>query len=95
MKRSIKCQNCGTWNVLTGEKNQRCSNCGEVLKDEMQERLNKLSEIRKEQLDKWMFTIKEDDNAFTKFFKKTGNILYLIFISIIAFISWLLAILPA
>ncbi len=95
MKRSIKCKNCGAWNELTGEVNQKCSNCGEILVDEKQARLDKLEAMRKEQLDKWMFTIKDEDDPFTKFFKKAGNIMYLIFISIIAFISWLLAVLPA
>jgi transcription initiation factor TFIIIB Brf1 subunit/transcription initiation factor TFIIB len=95
MKRSIKCQNCDAWNDVQSTGSQKCSNCGKVLKDEKKDREKKLSDFREEQMDKWMFTIHEDDNKFVRGTKKVGNAGYYVFISILAFFAWLLAILPA
>lgn len=95
MKRNIKCSNCGTWNEVENTSMQKCKNCGDVLVDQKKEREKKLEDFRQEQMDKWMFTIHENDSKFVRFAKKVGNGGYYVFITILAFFAWLLAILPA
>ncbi|GAA5039011.1 hypothetical protein GCM10011506_37620 [Marivirga lumbricoides] len=95
MKRNIKCPNCDTWNEIESTGIEKCKNCGNTLIDEKKEREKKLEDFRQEQMDKWMFTIDEGDSKFMRFAKKVGNAGYYVFISILAFFAWLLAILPA
>lgn len=94
MANSVKCKNCGEWNEISGSGSQKCINCGTTVQDPKSERLEKIKKYRKEQLDKWMFTIKEDDHPFLKFSKKAGNIMYIVLMSIIGFFAWLAAVLP-
>lgn len=94
MANSVKCKYCGEWNTIEGSGKQKCFNCGEVIQDPTKERLEKIKKYKQEQLDKWMFTIKEDDNAFVRFAKKTGNITYIVIMSIVGFFAWLAAVLP-
>ncbi|HET8858924.1 hypothetical protein [Marivirga sp.] len=94
MANSVKCKNCGEWNTIDNSGKQTCTNCGEPIQDPTNERLEKIKKYKKEQLDKWMFDIKEDDNAFVKFAKKTGNISYIVIMSIIGFFAWLAAVVP-
>ncbi len=95
MKRSIKCQNCGTWNDVEDSGTEKCTKCGAFIVDHKKEREKKLSDFRDEQMDKWMFKIRDDDSKFVRGAKKVGNAGYYVFISILAFFAWLLAILPA
>jgi hypothetical protein len=94
MSNSVKCKNCGEWNAIEGSGKQKCSNCGATVQDPTKERLEKIKKYKQEQLDKWMFTIKEDDNDFVKFAKKLGNISYIVIMSIVGFFAWLAAVLP-
>ncbi|WKV12384.1 hypothetical protein [Marivirga harenae] len=94
MANSIKCKNCGEWNNIEGSEQQKCSNCGAPIQDPKQERLEQIKKYKQEQLDKWMFTIREDDNAFIRFSKKAGNISYIVIMSIVGFFAWLAAVLP-
>ncbi|SMG34818.1 hypothetical protein SAMN05661096_02259 [Marivirga sericea] len=94
MANSVKCKNCGEWNSIEGSTKQKCANCGEIIQDPTKERLDKIKKYKEEQLDKWMFTIKEQDNALVKFAKKTGNITYIVIMSIVGFFAWLAAVLP-
>jgi transcription initiation factor TFIIIB Brf1 subunit/transcription initiation factor TFIIB len=94
MASSVKCKNCGEWNKIENSAKQKCVNCGAIVKDPTIERQEKIKKFKQEQLDKWMFTIKEDDNSLVKFAKKTGNITYIVIMSIVGFFAWLAAVLP-
>jgi ATP-dependent RNA circularization protein (DNA/RNA ligase family) len=94
MANSVKCKYCGEWNTIDEQGKQKCSNCGKSIQDPLGERLEQIKKYKQEQLDKWMFTIKEDDSAMVKFAKKIGNISYIVIMSIVGFFAWLAAILP-
>jgi len=94
MANSVKCKYCGEWNTIEGSGKQKCSNCGKRIHDPLRERLEEMKKYKQEQLDKCMFTIKEDDSPMVKFAKKIGNISYIVIMSIVGFFAWLVAILP-
>ena len=94
MSKSVKCKNCGEWNEISEKGPQKCTNCESIVQDPKSERLKKIKQYQKEQLDKWMFTIHENDHAFLKFSKKAGNIMYIVLMTIIGFFAWIAAILP-
>ena len=94
MANSVKCKYCGEWNTIEGSGKQKCSNCGKRIHDPLRERLEQMKKYKQEQLDKWMFTIKEDDSPMMKLAKKIGNISYIVIMSIVGFFAWLVAILP-
>lgn len=94
MKGSIKCTHCGTWNEKKESTEFACTECGSMIKNQLKERQSKQIQFDKDQLDKWMFTIKESDNGFIKASKKIGNVIYMIFMAIVAFIAWVVAVLP-
>lgn len=94
MAKSVKCKNCGEWNMMEDSDNQKCTNCAEIIQDPTKERIEKIKKQQQEQIDNWTFTIKAEDKPLMKFLKKTGNISYLIIMSIVGFFAWLIASLP-
>lgn len=94
MSRNIKCPECGTWNKWGESNHLICEDCGYKMKDPHQERKEKREAFDREQLDKWMFTIKEEDSKPVILLKKAGNVAYMVFMAIVAFVSWLIAMIP-
>lgn len=89
-----KCPNCEKWSVWTTSYDDRCEHCGELLSPVEVERKVKQKQEEKRQEEEWMFYIKPDDTFFQKFFKKTGNFFYVIFMGIMTFIMWMIAAMP-
>ncbi|MCE7057490.1 hypothetical protein LZF95_22605 [Algoriphagus sp. AGSA1] len=89
-----KCPHCGKWSIWTNNYKDRCEHCGELLSPVELQREQKKA-IDKERNEKeWMFYINPDDSPVVKFFKKSGNLFYTVFMAIITFIMWLIAALP-
>lgn len=89
-----KCPHCGAWSKWDQSVHDTCEHCGEKLggvdlhyheKRLAQEQANR---------ENWVFFIKETDSDFVKSAKKVGNFFYTIYISIITFLAWLIAVLP-
>ncbi|EOZ96089.1 hypothetical protein A33Q_2682 [Indibacter alkaliphilus LW1] len=74
--------------------NDLCEHCGKPLggRDlEYHEIRERDTQANKEQ---WIFHIKEDDGPIMRGLKKTGNLFYTIYMAILTFLAWLIAILP-
>lgn len=89
-----KCKNCGKWSKWEQKLEDTCEHCGAILKEEELKRANLAKENRQKELDEWIFTIRENDNALIILLKKIGNIAYLIYMGILGFIAWVIAALP-
>lgn len=89
-----KCPNCGNWSAWTENYEDRCEHCGEVLSPKELERRDKLEQEKENNTKEWMFYINPDDSALARFFKKSGNLFYTVFMAIMTFILWLIAALP-
>lgn len=74
--------------------NDLCEHCGKPLggRDlEYHEIRVRDSKANKEQ---WIFDIKESDGPVMVFLKKAGNLFYTIYMAILTFLAWLIAVLP-
>ena len=89
-----KCPNCGKWSNWNNNLEDRCEHCGELLSPiELDRKTKKEDEIDRQEKD-WMFYINPEDSGLVKFFKKSGNLFYTVFMAIMTFIMWLIAALP-
>ncbi|SFU07403.1 tRNA synthetases class I (M) [Algoriphagus locisalis] len=89
-----KCPNCGEWSTWTNNYEDRCEHCGELLSPVELERKAKFTQEKDRQEKDWMFYINPEDSGIKKFFKKSGNLFYTVFMAIMTFIMWLIAALP-
>ena len=89
-----KCPHCGEWSVWTNNYEDRCEHCGEFLSPVELERKEKFILEQDRQEKGWMFYINPEDSGAKKFFKKSGNLFYTVFMAIMTFIMWLIAALP-
>lgn len=89
-----KCPNCGEWSIWTNKYEDRCEHCGEILSPVELERKEKFTQEQDRQEKEWMFYINPQDSSIVRFFKKSGNLFYTVFITIMTFIMWLVAALP-
>lgn len=89
-----KCQNCGKWSIWKTNSDDLCEHCGKPLSPvELDRKEKKVQEdLRKEK--EWMFYVDPTDSGLVKFFKKSGNLFYTVFMAIMTFIMWLIAALP-
>ncbi|WPR74860.1 class I tRNA ligase family protein [Algoriphagus sp. NG3] len=89
-----KCPHCGKWSIWTNNYEDRCEHCGELLSPvELQREQKKVMDKDRNEKE-WMFYINPDDSSIVKFFKKSGNLFYTVFMAIMTFIMWLIAALP-
>lgn len=89
-----KCPHCGEWSKWNKNIEDLCEHCGQPLggRDlEFHQNRQKDIQANKEQ---WIFYIKESDSDFMKGLKKVGNIFYTIYMAIVTFLAWLVAVLP-
>lgn len=89
-----RCPHCGEWSAWTTSYDDRCEHCGELLAPVEIERKAKMEAEKVRQEKEWMFYINPQDSFLVRFFKKSGNIFYTIFMAIMTFIMWLIAALP-
>lgn len=89
-----KCSNCGKWSSWSNSVEDRCEHCNELLSPSEYERKQKIKQEKERQEKNWMFYIDPDDSGIVKFFKKSGNVFYTVFMAIMTFIMWLIAALP-
>lgn len=94
MKHQKKCPECGEWSIWEQSHEDLCEHCGALLSPEAFKRQEKRAEYQEASKKKWIFYIEEDDGALMRFFKKTGNTIYLIYMAILTFIMWLIAVTP-
>ncbi|MHA7129575.1 hypothetical protein [Algoriphagus namhaensis] len=89
-----KCPNCGQWSSWDRNYDDRCDHCGEYLAQEEKRRETVKEEEKLRQEKDWMFRVDPTDNAWIKFWKKAGNLFYVVFMAIMSFIMWVIAALP-
>jgi methionyl-tRNA synthetase len=89
-----KCPHCGVWSDYKDDYDASCEHCGQPLfpVELKRKAKKKQDDLRKEK--EWMFYINPDDSAVARFFKKSGNLFYTVFMAIMTFIMWLIAALP-
>jgi predicted amidophosphoribosyltransferase len=89
-----KCPHCGNWSEWSGNLDEACSVCGKPLGGKDLHYHQKRQTEKKANDENWIFYIKETDNAFVKNAKIVGNFFYTIYMAIITFLVWLIAMLP-
>lgn len=89
-----KCRHCGKWSSWNLNLFDLCDHCGQTLGGKDLENQERRIADKENNEDNWMFNIKESDSYVTKGMKKVGNFFYTIFMAIISFILWLIAVLP-
>ncbi len=74
--------------------NEACGSCGKPLGGrDLDYHINREKD-KKASDEKWIFFIKESDGALVKNAKIVGNFFYTIYMAIITFIVWLIAMMP-
>lgn len=89
-----KCPHCGEWSTWTTNMNDLCDHCGKPLGGRDLEYHERREKDIKENKEQWIFHIKEDDGPFMIGLKKVGNLFYTIYMGILTFLAWLIAMLP-
>ncbi|GHB53593.1 hypothetical protein [Mongoliitalea lutea] len=89
-----KCPHCGEWSNWTVNINDACEHCGKPLGGRDLEYHERREADTKANQEQWIFHIKETDNDAVVVLKKVGNFFYTIYMAIITFIAWLVAVLP-
>jgi predicted amidophosphoribosyltransferase len=89
-----KCPHCGKWSSWNRNLSDLCDHCGKTLGGKDLENQERMLEDRQKSEINWMFNPNESDSSFIKGLKKIGNFFYTIFMAIISFILWLIAVLP-
>ena len=89
-----KCPHCGKWSMWSNNFEDLCEHCGQILSPIELDRRDKREKEKEIKEKEWMFYIDPDDSGLVKFFKKSGNLFYTVFMAIMTFIMWLIAALP-
>lgn len=74
--------------------NDLCEHCGKALGGRDLEYHEIRERDKKANKEQWIFDIKETDSPLIKGLKMTGNFFYTIYIAILTFLAWLVAIMP-
>lgn len=90
MSNTKKCINCEKWSQWNLSINDKCEHCGEFLQKREKEKAEEKALIKQLQEKAFFFNINEDDNIFQKILKKGGYFVYIIILSIVSFLSWIL-----
>ena len=85
-----KCTECGQWSEWNHYLEDKCEFCGELLQKEKYELHEKkrLEKIEKEK--NFIFNINKEDNVFVMIIKKGGYLIYLLIMTIVSILSWLM-----
>lgn len=89
-----KCPHCGEWSAWNGDMRDACDHCGKPLGGRDLDYQEKRDADTKRNEEQWIFYIKESDSEAVKLAKQVGNFFYTIYMGIITFIAWLIAVLP-
>lgn len=89
-----KCPNCNKWSSWSTNIHESCDHCGASLGGKDLEYHLIREKEAKANHEKWIFFIKETDSPFVKNSKIVGNFFYTIYMAIITFIVWLIAMMP-
>lgn len=93
MKVQSKCWNCSEWTENTGQLEDRCLHCGEIINKVHFDNKNKA--LTNQIIDKQnsLLVIRDDDALWLRFLKRSGLIVQFIFVSFASFIIWLVTLL--
>jgi len=89
-----KCPHCGKWSTWNQKLDDPCDHCGLPLGGEDLKHQQKVKKDAQDRAEKWIFYIREDDSDLMVTLKKIGNTVYIIYMSILSFIAWVIAALP-
>lgn len=89
-----KCPHCGEWSSWNQKLDDPCDHCGKPLGGEDLVHQQKVEKDAQDRAEKWIFYIREDDSDLMVVLKKIGNTAYVIYMSILSFIAWVIAALP-
>lgn len=89
-----KCPHCGEWSTWNQNLDDPCDHCGKPLGGEDLAHKQMVEKDAQERAEKWIFYIREDDSDLMVVLKKIGNTAYVIYMSILSFIAWVIAALP-
>jgi hypothetical protein len=89
-----KCPHCGNWSAWSGNMTEPCGSCGKPLGGRDLDYHLSREKDKKANDENWIFFIKESDGFFVKNAKIVGNFFYTIYMAIITFLVWLIAMLP-
>ena len=89
-----KFYSCGKWSSWSKQIYETCEHCDAPLggKD-LEYHLIREKETKANE-EKWIFFIKETDSPFVRNAKIVGNFFYTIYMAIITFLVWLIAMMP-
>lgn len=88
-----KCGFCGNWSSATGDKDDCCEVCNEILDYKSYYRHNKRVE-KSEEKPLLFYNIREGDSLLTKIGRRILGSIYFTITGIVSFIVWLVAMLP-
>ncbi len=92
----VKCSNCETWNANV----DYCTSCNHpvsreaILKAREVVREEKSKEIPISKLDKWIGNWKKSSNPFLKYSYKIASFIWIIYMAIVSFVLWMVALGP-
>jgi uncharacterized membrane protein YvbJ len=89
-----KCPHCGQWSTWNQKLDDPCDHCGKPLGGEDLVHQQMVEKDAQDRAEKWIFYIREDDSDLMVALKKIGNAAYVVYMSILSFIAWLIAALP-
>jgi hypothetical protein len=95
-KRTRKCPHCGQWSEWTGEPTDLCEYCGCLLDEAGFIRQVEEEEREAEEKDRFDFSLIEiypTDNKFVVFLKRIVQGFQIVFMAILSFFLWLIALL--
>jgi hypothetical protein len=98
MKGSKKCPHCGQWSVWNHDPDERCEHCHHLLAPEAQARQQAQEERKEEEKQRFsvdFIKIDPDDHWFLRFFKRIGLGFQIVFVGLVTFFIWLIALLAA
>lgn len=89
-----RCPECGQMSEWSGSWADRCQHCGELLaREEIREEMHREEQQQKIEESK-ILKIRPGDNTFIRILKTIGTVANAIFVGIISFILWILAMTP-
>ncbi|WP_297334808.1 class I tRNA ligase family protein [Algoriphagus sp.] len=89
-----KCPHCEKWSRWNMNLTDPCEHCGQPLGGKDLKNQERREQEQLKNTENWLFTIKKTDSSLLVFLKKIGNSFYTIFMAILSFLLWLIAVMP-